>query len=124
MLLAERQRNGLETVGGQRQVEAKLAMAQAELVAIDEVIALQKHQLGYLAGAGPDRALGFDAPDIDLVTAVALPTNLPADLIGRRPDVAAARPVGLLVVAPPSFSLSPPRTPFASTRCACSFFPN
>ena len=91
MLFAERQRNGLETVGGQRQVEAKLAMAQAELVAIDEAIALQKHQLGYLAGAGPDRALGFDAPDIDLVTAVALPTNLPADLIGRRPDVAAAR---------------------------------
>jgi len=92
VLFAERQRHGLETVGSLRQAQAKEAMAEAELAAVDEALVLQKHQLAYLAGAGPDRALAIDAPALDLATARAgVPSALPADLIGRRPDVAAAR---------------------------------
>lgn len=90
-LFAERQRSGLETVGSLRQVEARQAMADADLLAIDESIVIQTHQLAYLAGAGPDRALSIGAPTIDLATAVNVPSNLPAELLGRRPDVAAAR---------------------------------
>lgn len=90
-LFTERQRNGLETIGSLRQVEARRSLALAELISIDESIALQKHQLAYLAGAGPDRALHLAAPTIDLRMATGLPSTLPADLIGRRPDVAAAR---------------------------------
>ena len=91
-LFAERQKNGLETVGGLRQAQAKEALAEAELAAVDEAIVLQKYQLAYLAGAGPDRALAIDAPALDLATTRAgVPSVLPADLIGRRPDVAAAR---------------------------------
>jgi NodT family efflux transporter outer membrane factor (OMF) lipoprotein len=91
VLFAERQRNGLETVGSVRQAEARSALAAAELAAIDEAITLQKHQLAYLAGAGPDRALTIGAPSLDLARRAGVPSNLPADLIGRRPDVAAAR---------------------------------
>jgi NodT family efflux transporter outer membrane factor (OMF) lipoprotein len=90
-LFAKRQQNGLETVGSLRQSEAKQAMAAAELASIDEAIVLQKHQLAYLAGAGPDRALAIGTPTLDLNVRVGVPSVLPADLIGRRPDVAAAR---------------------------------
>ena len=47
--------------------------------------------LAALAGAGPDRALAIVAPTVDF----AAPRNVPADatinLVGRRPDIAAAR---------------------------------
>ncbi|WP_338759488.1 efflux transporter outer membrane subunit [Massilia sp. METH4] len=91
VLFSERQRSGLETVGSLRQVEARQALAEADLLAIDESISLQAHQLAYLAGAGPDRALGITAPVLDLPAAIRIPSSLPAELIGRRPDIAAAR---------------------------------
>ena len=91
LLFTERQRNGLETVASLRQAAAKQAMAEADLIAIDESIVLQKHQLAYLAGAGPDLALTITAPALDLAAPAGTPSVLPADLIGRRPDVAAAR---------------------------------
>jgi NodT family efflux transporter outer membrane factor (OMF) lipoprotein len=90
-LFAQRQNNGLETVGGLRQVEAKQALAEAELLALDESIQLQKQALAALLGAGPDRALRIAAPRVDLAQVAAPPAVLPADLIGRRPDVVAAR---------------------------------
>ena len=61
-LLAERQRNGLKTVGRLRQVEARQAVAEDYLLTIDKSITIQAHQLTYLAGAGPDRALSISAP--------------------------------------------------------------
>jgi outer membrane protein TolC len=56
-LFDQRLNNGLETTGSLKQVEAKAEMAAADLLAIDEAIALQKNQLAALTGAGPDRAL-------------------------------------------------------------------
>jgi NodT family efflux transporter outer membrane factor (OMF) lipoprotein len=47
--------------------------------------------LAALLGAGPDRALAIERPALPAVPALALPSDLPADLLGRRPDVVAAR---------------------------------
>jgi NodT family efflux transporter outer membrane factor (OMF) lipoprotein len=91
LLFEKRLSNGLETTGSLKQVEAKKALAEADLLAIDEAIALQKNQLAMLIGAGPDRALSIGKPFLDLSKATGLPANLQASLLGRRPDVVAAK---------------------------------
>ncbi len=61
------------------------------MAAIDARIEQTRHQLAALIGKGPDRGLDI-TPNMAAVSAPwTLPSNLPADLIGRRPDVAAAR---------------------------------
>ncbi|WP_321859295.1 TolC family protein, partial [Paraburkholderia tropica] len=50
-----------------------------------------RYQLGALLGKGPDRGLQIANPVLNPVASVALPDNLPADLVARRPDIVAAR---------------------------------
>ncbi len=90
-LFAERFRNGLETKGGVRDAEARLAVADGEQLQLREQIGLQRHRLAALVGAGPDRGLAIARPAIDLQRPYGLPADLAADLLGRRPDVVAAR---------------------------------
>jgi outer membrane protein TolC len=72
-------------------MEARNAIAQADLKATDESIALQRNKLAALAGAGPDRGLQLVRPKIDLSKPFGLPAQLPVELLGRRPDIVAAR---------------------------------
>lgn len=90
-LFAERFTNGLETRGSVRDAEARRAGAEGELLQIDEQIALQRNRLAALLGAGPDRGLVIARPSIELSLHPGLPADLPANLLGRRPDVVAAR---------------------------------
>jgi NodT family efflux transporter outer membrane factor (OMF) lipoprotein len=90
-LLRERRANGLESEGGVQQVEARRAMAEADVLTAREQIALQRHFLAALAGAGPDRGLALERPGVDLARSFGLPDSLSANLLGRRPDIAAAR---------------------------------
>ncbi|MGA0612949.1 efflux transporter outer membrane subunit [Caldimonas sp. KR1-144] len=90
-LFAERQRNGLETLGSVRQVESRRASAAADVLAIEEQIVLQRHRLAALMGAGPDRGLSIERPAEQALRPLGLPAQLPAQLIGRRPDLVAAR---------------------------------
>lgn len=90
-LFQERYANGLETLGSVRGAEARLAAAEGELLAADESIALQRNTLAALLGAGPDRGLRITRPSIRLDQAPGLPGSLALDLLGRRPDVVAAR---------------------------------
>ncbi|NMM81539.1 multidrug transporter [Acidovorax sp. SRB_14] len=90
-LFAQRFDNGLETRGGLRNADARRAVTEGELLAIDEQIALQRHRLAALLGAGPDRGLSIAAPTLKLDRAFGLPAELSADLLGRRPDVVATR---------------------------------
>jgi NodT family efflux transporter outer membrane factor (OMF) lipoprotein len=90
-LLRRRFDNGLETLASVKQVDARRASSQAEVLGIEEQIALQRNRIAALLGAGPDRALGIARPSVELVRTYGLPAQLSADLIGRRPDIVAAR---------------------------------
>jgi NodT family efflux transporter outer membrane factor (OMF) lipoprotein len=90
-LVRDRVTNGLDTQGDQRQAEAQPLASKADLAATDEQIALTRNRLAALLGAGPDRGLAITRPQAATLKPFGLPTKLAADLVGRRPDVAAAR---------------------------------
>ena len=94
-LFAERFANGLETQGGVQSAQARWAAARAELAQVQEQVALQRNHLAVLVGAPPDRGAGIvvsaDSLQPPWQQHWALPEHLPANLLGRRPDVVAAR---------------------------------
>lgn len=90
-LFSERFSNGMETKGSLSGAKASLAGAQGELMMIDEQIGLQCNRLAALLGAGPDRALSIKRPAINLKNNFGLPAELATNLLGRRPDIIAAR---------------------------------
>lgn len=89
-LSADRARAGLDNQASARQAESRAAAARGDIAAIEEAIALTRHRLAALVGAGPDRGMSIARP-----TLAAPATGLPADagiaLVGRRPDIVAAR---------------------------------
>lgn len=89
-LTARRVANGLDTLGEQRQAESRVPSARADVAALDESIALARNRLAALLGKGPDRGLSIQRPKIAVAPA-GLPDNLALDLIGRRPDIVAAK---------------------------------
>ncbi|WP_116091519.1 efflux transporter outer membrane subunit [Sphingomonas crusticola] len=90
-LVADRVRNGVDTQGQLRQAAAAVPAARADLGAIDEQIALTRNQLAALTGAGPDRGLAITRPKSAALATLALPASAGIDLVGRRPDIVAAR---------------------------------
>jgi NodT family efflux transporter outer membrane factor (OMF) lipoprotein len=90
-LISQRQVNGLENRGSVSQATAGLAQAQAERAAAEEAVGLTKNRIAALLGAGPDRGLAIQAPPQAAVKGFGLPSALQADLVGRRPDIVAAR---------------------------------
>lgn len=90
-LITGRRDQGLETQAAQDRAHAGRAAAEAELAALDEAIGLAKNSIAALVGQGPDRGLSITRPQPGTIRAFGLPANLQAELIGRRPDIAAAR---------------------------------
>ncbi|MDQ7988843.1 MAG: efflux transporter outer membrane subunit [Candidatus Dactylopiibacterium sp.] len=90
-LFTQRFGNGLETRGSLRDADARRAVAEGALLAVEEQIALQRNRIAALLGAGPDRGLAIARPALALDRAFGLPAQLHFDLLGRRPDVTAAR---------------------------------
>ncbi|MBL6751823.1 MAG: efflux transporter outer membrane subunit [Nevskia sp.] len=82
---------GLDTRVELRQAEGSVPQARVELQQAQAAQALAVHQLAALAGRGADAYAGIQRPRLQLDTALPLPAALPADLLGRRPDVLAAR---------------------------------
>jgi NodT family efflux transporter outer membrane factor (OMF) lipoprotein len=74
-----------------KQAEAATSQATADLAAVGEELALNRVRLAVLMGASPDRGLRIEAPPSATLKPYGLPAELPAQLLGRRPDVAAAR---------------------------------
>ncbi|MTJ83725.1 MAG: efflux transporter outer membrane subunit [Telmatospirillum sp.] len=74
-----------------RQAEAAIAATEAEMASREEHIALLKQDLAVLVGASPDRGTEISRPALHLSSPLGLPSDLPADLIGRRPDIVAQR---------------------------------
>jgi NodT family efflux transporter outer membrane factor (OMF) lipoprotein len=90
-LFGERLENGLENAGSFAQQSAAEASAEADIEALQESIGLARNRLAALTGTGPDMALGIARPGRKFFRTQGLPANIPAELIGRRPDVLAAR---------------------------------
>ena len=90
-LFYQRNKNGLETLASVRQMEARRSATEAELFGVDERIALIKNALASLVGAGPDRGLSIHRPVARAINTVSLPAQLSMNLLGRRPDIVAAR---------------------------------
>lgn len=90
-LVEQRVAGGLDTQAELRQAEARIPQTKADLAATDEAIMLGKHALAELVGAGPDRALSIERPAVTALHAQGIPVDASINLIGRRPDIAAAR---------------------------------
>ena len=89
-LTNDRVRAGLDSRLELKQVETSIPAARARVARMEEEIALARNQLAALLGRGPDRGLAIARPTLRMVS-VALPSRVPADLLGRRPDVVASR---------------------------------
>jgi NodT family efflux transporter outer membrane factor (OMF) lipoprotein len=74
-----------------KQSQASLPASRANIAALKEMIELNQNKLASLLGKGPDRGRSITRPHMLASTTVTLPTNIPADLIGHRPDVVAQR---------------------------------
>ena len=90
-LTQERVSAGLETTARVKQSEGSVALTRAAVAAVQANIDLARNQLSDLVAAGPDRGQKLARPRLTAPAGIALPSLLPADLLGRRPDVAAAR---------------------------------
>jgi NodT family efflux transporter outer membrane factor (OMF) lipoprotein len=89
-LIRQRVRAGLDTRLELRQGEGALPETRQQIEALDEQITLARHALAALSAQAPE-ALAALSPRLKAVQAVALPAAVPADLLGRRADVSAAR---------------------------------
>ncbi|WP_225206553.1 efflux transporter outer membrane subunit [Novosphingobium huizhouense] len=89
-LVRQRVANGLDTRAEMRQAEASTASARADLAAAEESLQLTRNALAALLGQGPERGAAITPPTA-VPRAVALPANLPLELVARRSDIAVAK---------------------------------
>lgn len=90
-LVSNRVAIGLDTRAELKQADAGVPQARADLAAAEESIALIRNQIAALVGAGPDRGLSIARPTLPAFGPAAVPAGVTTELIGRRPDIAAAR---------------------------------
>lgn len=89
-LVRDRVRAGLDTQLELHQSEGALPEARQQIEALQEQAQLAQHALAALTGQG-NRAVVRAQPSLAALKATALPAELPADLLGQRADIAAAR---------------------------------
>ncbi|MDB5838119.1 MAG: tolC4 [Herminiimonas sp.] len=82
---------GLDTQSDEEQARQQQAVLRAEQAQWQESIALARNQLAALMGQGPDRGMRIARPELPRETALRLPNEVPLTLLGRRPDIVAAR---------------------------------
>ncbi|MGH6827847.1 MAG: efflux transporter outer membrane subunit [Rhizomicrobium sp.] len=90
-LVRQREAQQLENAGTLSQALSRRDEAEADLDRIDGAIALARNQLASLVGEGPDRGLDIALPASVQPKPFGVPKTLGVDLIGRRPDVVAAK---------------------------------
>lgn len=90
-LANQRLRAGIGTQLEVSQAQTLIPETQRQLDALEEQVAQARNQLAALAGKGPGAAAGLQRPRLSLAQGLGLPTRLPAQLLGQRPDVVASR---------------------------------
>lgn len=82
---------GIDSQYQYQQTESLEASSQASQIDAEKQLQSARIALAVLLGKGPDRADAINRPKVLQASAVALPSVLPAELLGRRPDLVAAR---------------------------------
>ena len=90
-LARERFERGLDSELELSAAHGTVASAQRDLAALETEQSLWRNQLAALLGKGPEAAETIVATSLRVPDAIGLPPNLPADLVGRRPDIVAQR---------------------------------
>ena len=90
-LTTRRVANGADTRAELQQAAAGPPEARADIAAIDESIGTTRNRIAALVGEGPDAGLAIQRPAPGVLRPFGLPSSLSANLIGRRPDIVAAR---------------------------------
>ena len=92
-LVQDKLNNGVSNKAQDAQAQAGIFAAQADLAALDEQIELNKHLIAMLSGASPEFAGTLQRPALALNAQAfgSVPAQVNLDLIGRRPDIIAAR---------------------------------
>lgn len=86
-----RYNSGLDNLSQLKQVQSLKARSESTLIGALDDIEIARLQLSVLVGKGVDRAQAIERPSTLQASVVALPAQLPAQLLGRRPDIVAAR---------------------------------
>ncbi len=89
-LVGDRVRAGLETSLQQRQAQAEIPQIRLQIEQNAQAQAEARHALAALLGRGPQATVSL-SPSLQGLPMPALPADIPAELIGRRADVVAAR---------------------------------
>jgi NodT family efflux transporter outer membrane factor (OMF) lipoprotein len=90
-LANRRLKGGIGTQLEASQAQTPLPEYERQIDALEERIALGRNQLAALAGKGPGAGDSIQRPKLSLAAPAGLPSALPAELIGHRPDIVAAR---------------------------------
>jgi NodT family efflux transporter outer membrane factor (OMF) lipoprotein len=90
-LTQQRASRGLENIARVKQSQGTVALTRAGVQYEEAAIKVIRSQLGALVGAGPDRGVELQRPALQGPQKIQLPSILPADLLGRRPDIVALR---------------------------------
>jgi NodT family efflux transporter outer membrane factor (OMF) lipoprotein len=90
-LTQQRNAAGLDSRLELKQAESALPQSREQIAQLNETIELTRNELAALLGQGPDRGLAIERPAANALTDSALPSRLPAELLGRRPDLIAQR---------------------------------
>lgn len=90
-VLREREARGIDNAYDASDAAIKRSKLLAQLALNGEQIKLFELQIGVMTGRGPERGLTLERPRPGDLADAPLPARLPVDLLGRRPDIVAAR---------------------------------
>lgn len=92
-IMQTRMNRGLDTGYDAQDAHIRLAKLGLQLQQADDTITQTRLQIGELTGNGPERGLTLARPKLasSSESVLPLPANLPLQLLGRRPDIVAAR---------------------------------
>src|SRR6201991_1995912 len=90
-LTRQRVAAGVDNQTQVKQADSEVASAEREIAVSGRAIDSSRSALSVLLGKGPDRGLDIARPAVLTPSAVSVPANVPADLLGHRADLVAAR---------------------------------
>jgi NodT family efflux transporter outer membrane factor (OMF) lipoprotein len=90
-VLRERGARGIDNAYDSADADLKRSRLASQQALNDERIKLTELQIGVMTGRGPERGLALHRPQMSAAADAPMPTQLPVDLLGRRPDIVAAR---------------------------------